>query len=425
MDTNMHTSDEKMPITLNNVIKVLQSVLNVDYEITENTEFMALCSDDMNKVSLVCERVKRNFDVEIGFGDIRAVNTVEDMFQLVYEKRKSPKLTYLATARDTRRNDLSDIVSKNKLFELDSSLSEAKSQLETSLRNIKNCSTPLDQLGYNVKYGWLKKFLNTVDPKVNRDELIKVLTAVDGNTKDGFGNISKAIEATNGCIDAISKLMLLIIQIENDLYNTADETTEGISAISEELLREGVNVEGLSRIAEHEREKRLRIQAKMREFKDDVYGKIDFLNKVNLNLKTEFVTCQDNLDKLFEKANSQLNTNFENVKSTIDANLQEQNSIMKSLQEKYSLAERSLTDRFSRLASELSSKVDSLQEETHQQLSKVGEEQKQSIVVMQNEIKQVILDWDNERKAHTKKIKWLVVIVSFVAIVETVVLLLF
>lgn len=53
MDMNMCTSDEQMPITLNNVIKVLQSILNVSYEITEDTRFIVLCSDDINKVSLI------------------------------------------------------------------------------------------------------------------------------------------------------------------------------------------------------------------------------------------------------------------------------------------------------------------------------------------------------------------------------------
>ena len=369
---NMCTSEEQMPITLNNVIKVLQSILNVSYEITEDTRFIVLCSDDINKVSLISERVKKEFDVEIGFDDIRSVDTVKDVFQLIYEKSKSPKLTYLATVRDTRRNDLSDIASKNQLSELDSSLSEAKSQLTISLKNIENCSTPLDQLGYNVKYEWLNKFLNAVDSKVNRDDLIKVLTAVDGNTKNGFTNISKAIEATNSCIDAISKLMLLIIQIENDLYNTADETTEGISAISEELLREGVNVEGLSRIAEHEREKRLRIQAKMQEFKNDVYGKIDFLNKVNQNLKTEFVICQNNLNKSFEEANRQLKT-------------------------------------------DLDLEVDSIRQELQRQFVQSVDKQNQSI---SRQIQQIVSDWSNEKRLMVRKNKWIVSIVVFVALVE-------
>lgn len=384
------TPDERMPITLNNVVRVLQSIFDIDYEITESTEFILLCSENINKASLICERIKKDFDVEIDFNDLQAIDTVQDLYQAVYEKNKNPKVTYLVTERDTRRNDLLDIISQNKLAELDSSLSGAKGQLKDSLEKIKDCSTPLNQMGHNCKYEWLNKFLNAVDTKVSRDELIKVITSVDSNTKDGFTNISKAIKATNGCIDAISKLMLLIIQIENDLYSTADETSNGISAISEELLKEGVNVEGLSRIAEREREKRLKIQAKMRDFKNDVYGKIDFLNKVNLNLKTEFIAYQDSLNELFENANCQLNANFENLKSVVDANLQEGKNMMQSLQNDYSLIKSKLEERVAQILLDLTSN----QKRFHQQLDQVIDEQKQSI---QNEQKQLASEWKEEK----------------------------
>lgn len=382
--------DERMPITLNNVVRVLQSIFDIDYEITESTKFMLLCSDNIKKASLICERIKQDFNVDIGFADFQAIDTVADLFQVIYEKNKSTKITDLVTERDTRRNNLLDIISKNKLTELDSSLSGARGKLEESLTKIKDCSTPLDQVGYNGKYTLLNKILNAVDPKVSRDDLVKVITAVDGNTKEGFTNISKAIEATNGCIDAISKLMLLIIQIENDLYNTADETSNGISTISEELLREGINVEGLSRIAEREREKRLRIQAKMRDFKDDVYGKIEFLNKVNQNLRTEFIAYQDSLNGLFESANHQLNANFENVKSVIDTNLQEGKNMMQSLQNDYSLIKGKLEEKMAQILLDLTSN----QKKFHQQLDQAVDEQKKSI---QNEQKQLASEWEKEK----------------------------
>ena len=384
------TPDERMSITLNNVVRVLQSIFDVDYEITESTKFMLLCSENMNKASLICERVKKDFNVEIGFVDLQTIDTVKDLFQVVYEKSKRPGVVYLATERDTRRNDLLDIISQNKLTELDSSLSGAKDKLKDSLKKIEDCSTPLNQIGHKGKYEWLNKFLNAVDTKISRDELIKVITTVDENTKDGFANISKAIEATNGCIDAISKLMLLIIHIENDLYSTADETSNGISAISEELLKEGVNVEGLSRIAEREREKRLKIQAKMRDSKNDVYGKIEFLNKVNLNLRTEFIAYQDSLNELFESANHQLNANFENVKSVIDTNLQEGKNMMQSLQNDYSLIKSKLEEKMAQILLDLTSN----QKRFHQELNQVIDEQKQYI---QNDLKKFVTEWDKEK----------------------------
>ncbi|OUO81707.1 hypothetical protein [Bacteroides sp. An269] len=397
------TPDERMSITLNNVVKVLQSIFEIDDEITECTKFVQLCSGNMDKASLICEKIKKEFNVEVGFVDFQAIDTVKDLFQVIYEKSKSVKITYLAAERDIRRNDLLDIISKNKLTELDSSLSGAKGKLEESLTKIKDCCIPLNQLGHNVKYEWLKRIVDTVDPKVSRDELIKVVTAVDGNAKEGFTNISEAIKATNGCIDAISKLMLLIIQIENDLYSTADETSNGISAISEELLREGINVEGLSHIAEREREKRLRIQAKMRDFKDDVYGKIDFLNKVNQSLRTEFVAYQNSLNELFKKAKNQLNADFEDAKLTINEALQEQNDRTQSLQEQYSLAEKKLSENFLQVVSDLNSNMESIKKNLHQQLEQAMEEPNRAIIVMKSDLKQILSDWDDEKIALQKQ----------------------
>lgn len=409
------TPDERMPITLNNVVKVLQSI---DDEITECTKFMQLCSGNMDKASLMCEKIKKEFNVEVGFVDLQAVDTVKDLFQVIYEKSKSVKITYLAAERDIRRSDLSDIASKKELTELNSSLSGARKQLKTSLENIKNCSVPLNQIGYNGKYKLLNNILNAVDPKVSRDDLVKVITAVDGNAKEGFTNISEAIKATNGCIDAISKLMLLIIQIENDLYNTADETTEGISAISEELLREGVNVEGLSRLAEREKGKRLRFQAKMRDFKDDVYGKIDFLNKVNQSLRTEFVAYQNSLNELFKEAKNQLNADFEDAKSIINEALQEQNDRAQSLQEQYFLAEKKLSENFLQVVSDLNSNMESIKENFHQQLEQAIEEQNRAMIIMESDLKQILSDWSNEKRLIVKKNKWLVSIVVFIVLIE-------
>lgn len=414
----MDAYNEKKLITLIDLIDLLSNVFPQTDSITGDTEIMKICSNDLNRMQTICKKIEDTFGVKISFSDIQFINTVDDLLKSILNKQEHPDVKYLSTARDTRRQDLYDIVSKGKLDDLNSSLSNARKQLDSGLKGIKNCSVPLDKIGYQFKNEFFKKLFNNIDYKASRKELIDVVTVVDANTKTGFGNISAAIQATNKCIDAIGKLIFMVIQVEKDLYDTADETSGNISMLGEELFKDGINIDGLSRIAEREREKRLKIQAKIQDFKADVYGKIDFLNKVNQNIHTEFIDYQNKLDTAFDTANEQLNAYIEKAKTTINSALLKQDETLQELKDKYTYLEKELLKKFKDTESDFCAKIDNAQEKLYQQIHDSIEKQNESLLLMKADINNTLSEWNKEKESIEKKNKNITLVVVIVAIFE-------
>ena len=73
------------------------------------------------------------------------------------------------------------------------------------------------------------------------------------------------------------------------------------------LSADGKNIEGLTKFGELEKNRRKRIQQKMREFTADIEGKFDFLNDLNKELRKKFDESLGLVNDKFDNAEKLLN----------------------------------------------------------------------------------------------------------------------
>ena len=207
---------------------------------------------------------------------------------------------------EIRRRQLEEAAEKG-LDTITGKLTKAEEELDKSLEKIKNVTAPVGEIGHKTKYEWLNKLWDSVDTKVSKEELTKVVQKIDKINKDAFDDIGTAISATNTWIDAICKALIWIIKIEDDLYDVSEESSSKITDMSRLLSADGKNIEGLTKFGELEKNRRKRIQQKMREFTADIEGKFDFLNDLNKELRKKFDESLGFVNDKFDKAENVLN----------------------------------------------------------------------------------------------------------------------
>ncbi len=312
--------------------------------VTENKEICDLFSDDTKNIDKIKKGIIRLFGIRITIADIIKGKTVLDLYNNIKAIIDSPK--FLMSEKDVRRMQLEQIVDDKDLKFLTGSLEKADKELANRLDEINKIVAPVNIIGYHTDYEGLNKFLDTIDPKVSKSDLIKVVEKIDENYKGAFQNLGTAVTATNKWIDAICSAILWMVQIENDLYDISDAASQESLKISNLLSQDGKNIEGITAIAAKEKSRRKQIQEKIEEFKADIEGKIDFLNDVNHKLKTQYITLEKEQHEFMlnsqEKLSSTLDALLKRSEELSNVMRQEQQSALRKLEEKFEEKSESL-----------------------------------------------------------------------------------
>lgn len=275
-----------------------------DKGITSETLIKEIVEDDTRNIDKLQRCIMVNFGVHPIVGDIISSENVLKLSSVIQNYIDSPK--YLMSPEEIRRRQLEEAAEKG-LDTITGKLTKAEEELNNSLEKIKNVTAPVGEIGHKTKYEWLNKLWDSVDTKVSKEELAKVVQKIDKINKDAFDDIGTAISATNTWIDAICKALIWIIKIEDDLYDVSEESSSKITDMSRLLSADGKNIEGLTKFGELEKNRRKRIQQKMREFTADIEGKFDFLNDLNKELRKKFDESLGFVNDKFDKAEIVLN----------------------------------------------------------------------------------------------------------------------
>ena len=275
-----------------------------DKGITSETLIKEIVEDDTRNIDKLQRCIMVNFGVHPIVGDIISSENVLKLSSVIQNYIDSPK--YLMSPEEIRRRQLEEAAEKG-LDTITGKLTKAEEELDKSLEKIKNVTAPVGEIGHKTKYEWLNKLWDSVDTKVSKEELTKVVQKIDKINKDAFDDIGTAISATNTWIDAICKALIWIIKIEDDLYDVSEESSSKITDMSRLLSADGKNIEGLTKFGELEKNRRKRIQQKMREFTADIEGKFDFLNDLNKELRKKFDESLGFVNDKFDKAENVLN----------------------------------------------------------------------------------------------------------------------
>ena len=303
-----------------------------DKDITSETLIKDIVDDDTRNIDKLQKCIIVNFGVHPIVGEITSSGNVLKLSTVIQNCIDSPK--YLMSPEEIRRRQLEEAAEKG-LDTITGKLTKAEETLNESLEKIKNVTAPVSEIGYKTKYEWLNKFLDSVDTKVSKEELINVVKKIDENNKGAFDNIGTAISATNTWIDAICKALIWIIKIEDDLYDVSEESSSKISDMSKLLSADGKNIEGLTKFGELEKNRRKRIQQKMREFTADIEGKFDFLNDLNKELRNKYDETLGLVEDKIDNAEKSLN---EKVDLCIKKLSQSQNDFISQSKEQTSHA---------------------------------------------------------------------------------------
>lgn len=275
-----------------------------DKGITSETLIKEIVEDDTRNIDKIQRCIMVNFGVHPIVGDIISSENVLKLSSVIQNYIDSPK--YLMSPEEIRRLQLEEAAEKG-LDTITGKLTKAEEELDKSLKKIKNVTAPVGEIGHKTKYEWLNKLWDSVDTKVSKEELTKVVQKIDTINKDAFDDIGTAISATNTWIDAICKALIWIIKIEDDLYDVSEESSSKITDMSRLLSADGKNIEGLTKFGELEKNRRKRIHQKMREFTADIEGKFDFLNDLNKELRKKFDESLGFVNDKFDKAENVLN----------------------------------------------------------------------------------------------------------------------
>lgn len=275
-----------------------------DKGITSETLIKEIVEDDTRNIDKLQRCIMVNFGVHPIVGDIISSENVLKLSSVIQNYIDSPK--YLMSPEEIRRCQLEEAAEKG-LDTITGKLTKAEEELDKSLKKIKNVTAPVGEIGHKTKYEWLNKLWDSVDTKVSKEELTKVVQKIDTINKDAFDDIGTAISASNTWIDAICKALIWIIKIEDDLYDVSEESSSKITDMSRLLSADGKNIEGLTKFGKLEKNRRKRIQQKMREFTADIEGKFDFLNDLNKELRKKFDESLGFVNDKFDKAENVLN----------------------------------------------------------------------------------------------------------------------
>lgn len=288
-------------------------------DIINDSNLQNLCSDDVNKLDVIKSGISQRFGACITIEDIVKSNNIVDFTNFVINVINSPR--FPVSEKEVRRNQLADIVNKNSINPFWGELISASKKLSQSKTEIEKIKVPINLIGHNYQSDFINKILDFIDRKVTREELKNVVVQIDKNTKDSVTMLSDAIENTNMWIDAICKMLIWIIQIENDIYGLTEEASVETLRLSKLLSQEGVNIEGLTEVAAMEQSKRQRMHQKIKEFKADIEGKIEFLNNVHQVLLSKFeehkTEIKSNILSLEQKIQQQINEKEQKLNNDI------------------------------------------------------------------------------------------------------------
>ena len=253
--------------------------------VSDSCKISKLLSDDTRNIDKIQKRILNYFGVHVAIEIIVKSESVLDLYKNIKAIIDSPQ--YLMSEKDVRKSQLEQIAKDKNVTALIGTLKKAEDSLQDQLGKINNIKAPTDKLGHKFNAKWLNKFADAMDTKVSREELKDVIVEQDNNYKGAFRNLGEAVTATNSWIDAICNALLWIVQIENDLYDISEETSTETFKLSNILSGNNDNVDQLTDFAAKEKIRRQRIQQKIKEFKSDIEGKINFLNDVNKSLREE------------------------------------------------------------------------------------------------------------------------------------------
>lgn len=255
--------------------------------VSQESRLIDICSDDVNKLDTIKDGVEKRFGVCITSADIVKSADVAEFTDVVAKIIESPR--FPVSEKELRKEQLSKIANDKTLQPLIGQLKSAAERLEESKEEIDNIQAPIDSI---------ESFLGLVKKGAFQEVVVKL----DKNTHDVAKTLGEAIECTNTWIDEICKMLIWIIQIENDIYGIAEESSSETLRLSRLLSQEGANIDNLAEIAAMEQSKRRRAQQKIKDFKSDIEGKIEFLNEVHRNLLAQFVEHKRAIDKKIESA---------------------------------------------------------------------------------------------------------------------------
>ena len=354
-----------------------------DKDITSETMIKDIVEDDTRNIDKLQRCIIVNFGVHPIVGDIISSGNVLKLSTVIQNYIDSPK--YLMSPEEIRRLQLEEIANSNSLDVITGKLTEASGILNDSLDKIKAVSAPTDEIGHKTKIGWINDVLDFVDPKVSQKELINVVSKIDENSKNAFDNLGAAIAATNTWIDAICKALIWIIKIEDDLYDVSEESSSKLNDMSKLLSTDGKNIEGLTKFGEIEKNRRKRLQQKMREFTADIEGKFDFLNDLNKDLRKKFDESLGLVNDKFDNAEKLLN---EKVDLCIKKMSQSQNDFISQSKEQTSQALEKITkkreDDIMEMQKEQKESLDRIDKLVNENLVKI-EEKSNALVKAQEE----------------------------------------
>ena len=296
--------------------------------VTDTSCISTLISDDTRNIDKIQKRIFNYFGVHVPIENIVKSESVFDLYKNMKAIIDSPQ--YLMSEKDIRKSQLEQIANDKSITALIGNLKKAEDSLQDQLVSINKIQAPTDKIGHNFNAEWLNKLADAIDIKVSRKELIEVVVEQDIIYKGAFSNLGKAVTATNSWIDAICNALLWIVQIENDLYDVSEETSAETFKLSNILSSNNDNVDQLTDFAAKEKIKRQRIQQKIREFRSDIEGKINFLNDVNKSLRKELDEHKQFTKNDIEKEKNILS---QKVEESIVMLINKQNEISKQIRE--------------------------------------------------------------------------------------------
>lgn len=273
--------------TLENMITLFNELFGPS--ISQESRLIDICSDDVNKLDIIKDGVEKRFGVCITSADIVKSAIVAEFTDVVAKVIEGPR--FPVSEKELRKEQLSMIANDKSLQPLIGKLKSAANKLEESQSEINSIKAPIDSIP--------DRFLG----RVKRGDIENVVIELDKNTHDVAKTLGEAIECTNTWIDEICKMLIWIIQIENDIYGITEESASETLRLSKLLSQEGANVDNLAEVAAMEQSKRRRVQQKIKEFKSDIEGKIEFLNEVHKGLLSQFEEHKSAIDEKIESAN--------------------------------------------------------------------------------------------------------------------------
>lgn len=257
--------------TLENIVALLSELFGPS--VSQESNLLHICSEDVNNLDIIKDGIEKRFGICITSADIVKCANVAEFTNHVVKLMESPR--FPVSEKEIRKEQLSEIANNKTLQPLIGQLKSAADRLEESKEEINNIQAPIDTI---------KGFLGLV----RRGAFEQVVVELDKNTHAVARTLGEAIECTNTWIDEICKMLIWIIQIENDIYGIAEESSSETLRLSRLLSQEGANVDNLAEVAALEQSKRRRVQQKIKEFKSDIEGKIEFLNNTHKSLLSQF-----------------------------------------------------------------------------------------------------------------------------------------